>query len=300
MNGGNQFNLSGMLRAKDYIGAKRAPSGDVAGFVDRNGDVIKQASILWSQFLALTPAMVANESVVYVRDKKCLFIWNSLAMRWFHSGESLYFATLAEAKVQIPPSLWPRIEFYCGDVAGGHLKLRNTNAKVIPASNGRVSLFNKNYGSVAAPANSSTVSATSHTFNIGSPSFPVGLFDSDDKLYLRGRFQKRGSGGTCQPKITLGTSGVITTDAAIWEATIPNNASNHTGIDCYADISAATVFTTNTVAFQAGTGGASQLTDKTATFNTAASMVLTVGVSALNASDRLDLLSLSFDWQAGV
>ncbi|MDV6347451.1 hypothetical protein R2083_07980 [Nitrosomonas sp. Is35] len=291
--------LTRMLE-NDAIRAIRAPSGDVAGFVDRDGGIIKQASILWAEFLALTPAQVANESVVYVRDKQCTFIWNSLGCRWFNIGGRLSFASLANAITDISSAKWSNQEFFCDDVVGGQLKLKHNGARFVPASGGRASLFSKNYGSLASPTNSSTLNATSHIFDIGSPSYPIGLFATNDKLFLRGRWQKRNAGGTCQAKITLGTSGVITTDAAIWEATIPNNANNHTGFDCYADISAATVFTTNTTAFQAGTGGASQLTDKTNTFNTAAAMVLTAGVNALNASDRLDLLSLSLDWQAGV
>lgn len=76
------------------LGAIRAAlnsAGNIAGFIDRDGNVMKQASILWSEFLALTPAMVANEAVAYVRDKQCLFVWNALASRWFLIGGRLVF-----------------------------------------------------------------------------------------------------------------------------------------------------------------------------------------------------------------
>lgn len=93
---------SGMIR--DVL----TKSGDVAGFVDRNGGLIRQASILWSEFLALTPAMVANESVVFVRDKKCLFVWNSLAVRWFLIGGRLVFDDFTQPPA--PSAKWEGLE----------------------------------------------------------------------------------------------------------------------------------------------------------------------------------------------
>lgn len=83
-------------------------SGDVAGFVDRNGNLIRQASILWSEFLAITPAMVANEAVAYIRDKHCLFIWNALASRWFHIGGRLVFDDFTQPPA--PTAKWEGLE----------------------------------------------------------------------------------------------------------------------------------------------------------------------------------------------
>lgn len=116
--------LTRMLE-NDAIRAIRAPSGDVEGFIDKNGGVIKQASILWSEFLALTPAMVADEAVVYVRDKQCMFIWNALASRWFHTGGRLMFDDFTQPPA--PSAKWQGLKCWVKSgigIGGAEIEVR--------------------------------------------------------------------------------------------------------------------------------------------------------------------------------
>ena len=182
-----------------------------------NGEYLQPASKTWTEFLTLTPADVRDQASVYVYDKQCLFIWNALAVRWFHAGGVLRFPTFAAATLAIGVGAkWEDTEFYCDDVAGGNLKLKHNGSRFVPTS-AQGYLFNEVNGTLASPTKTIPNGAAPQGWTFNNPKIPGGLVQAGDTLWAEFSGQRHGTGAQTLV-MALGTSSAITdlTDAQFY------------------------------------------------------------------------------------
>ena len=266
-----------------------------------NGEYLNPASKTWTEFLALTPADVRDQASVYVYDKQCLFIWNALAVRWFHIGGSLFFDTYAQAFAQVPAASWPRLKFFCLNVAGGSLELENRNGRVRP-SGGSGYLLNEVNGTEAAPIKylGDNSGVLPQLFTLNNPNLPGGLVQAGDILWYHFDLQRHGT-GAMTPVLCIGTSASGLSDAAIWTNSIATTDLANIAGFCKVLVGTNTSASTNSTAGlqQTGSGGAGTRLTITANLNFAADQVLKFGLSVKGTNtDQLDLLQLSCLWVA--
>ena len=275
---------------------------------DASGNVISGvASYTWAQFTAgAFDTSIAR--YVHVSDRHSTTdgtstpgsLWRidptaaSARKRNLMSGP-VYYSTFSSMLTDVPVASWPNHKVVCGDVGNGKIPLFNTGSRYAPIG-GRANLVHAVYGTIASPTLTIGAGPTTFTFNIGTPTFPANLFAIGDRLMFKGRGRRHNTNELMFLSVCLGTAGT-TSDAALWSANLAATDIFDVPFDVTAMIGSNTAFTTNNTALQGGTGGAGFVTDKSANFNIASVMILTIG-GTKNTNDTIDLGGFSLDWIA--
>ena len=212
----------------------------------------------------------------------------------------IYYATYAAAIADVPAASWPNMQICCNDVGNAKVVLMSkvsasSGSQRYMPENGRAFLFKNVYGTVASPTKVEPVPSTAWTFNIGTPTIPAALLEPLDSLYLKLRWILHGAGATCTLRVNLGTAG-DGTDAAVYIQTATTDGIRVPG-DMLVDISNATSCITNGSNGQSGGGSTTSFDDKTANFNVASVMKLSITGTKLN-TQSVDLISYSVEWLA--
>lgn len=277
-------------------------NGNVDSFYFRGSRISAIPSYTLAQFQAggfdLTVARHVLISDVYSDTDSSPSLWyiapTASTQKRKLRDKYVVYSTLALLVADFPAASYPGL---CALITGlNNVVVRSNGTRYVPI-NGQATLFQDNFGTLAAPALTEGAGSTTFTFNIGAPQIPANLLAIDDKLYVRARFQRHNANATMNTiKICIGTAGT-TSDAYVWSATLAATDLLQASAFCYADIVTATAFVTNSTSTLTGTGGTTNLVDQTTNFNIASAMTITIG-GTKHTSDTLDLISYQVVWEA--
>jgi len=202
-------------------------------------------------------------------------------------------ATFALAVSTYPPATYPDLVIHIADF---DIDIISNGSRYIPVGK-KARLVHKVFGTLAAPT-ASISAGTSYSFNtlLGTPTFPANMFAANDILNIESAARRDGANGTMSFKISLGTAG-DNTDAAVWTNSLAATDALCINTRSKVIIGSSTAFITNNSSNFSGTGGVSQLVAGTANFATTSAMILSVNSNSKNASDTINLFTLSCDWE---
>jgi len=213
---------------------------------------------------------------------------------WICTSPQIYYATLEAGVAAFPVASYPGLRMVFGDVPGTPL-LKSNSTRYVPVS-GIATLSKGVYGTSAAPTKSITDTSTSFQFDISTPTFPANLFAAGDSFDCVIRVKRHGANAGIIVRVSVGTAGDATDDALYSQSIAATDLLIATGTPLV-DIVDSTHYVTNTSNSRNSGGALNQVIDKTANFNTASAMKLSI-TGTKNASDTIDLLSYSFVWLA--
>lgn len=202
-------------------------------------------------------------------------------------------ATFALAVSTYPPATYPGLVIHIADFG---IDIISNGSRYIPVGK-KARLVHKVFGTLAAPT-ASISAGTSYSFNtlLGTPTFPANMFAANDILNIESAARRDGANGTMSFKISLGTAG-DNTDAAVWTNSLAATDALCINTRSKVTIGSSTAFITNNSSNFSGTGGTGQLVAGTANFSTGSAMILSVNSNSKNASDTINLFTLSLDWE---
>lgn len=208
----------------------------------------------------------------------------------------VYQSTFSNLLTNFPAASWPGQIARCGDVPG---LLISNGTRYVPLL-GQQMLKNVVYaGTLASPTKTTGFNQSSFIFDVGSPSFPAGLFDDGDYLEVKALY--RGNGGSAYtPAMFLGTAGDAT-DPGIYANT--TNAADDQDVEVVGRvyINTDTSFISSISNFVTTTGGGTNsLRLRNTQFNVASALKLTIGVGSMTNSgtSSVDLFAWSVNWVA--
>lgn len=206
----------------------------------------------------------------------------------------VYQSTYANLLTNFPAASWPGQMATVGDVSG--VVLISNGTRYVPL-NGVACLVQKTFGTLTTPTLTATGSGTfDFTSGLGNLSFPINLFDTGDLLTLRGRVFKSGTGGTVPVDISLGTAGT-STDATIYNCTIPNTSGAIANILSDIVIGSDTILSSNLSVAFGGNGVTGGAADGTTNFNVESTLLLSMS-GTMAAADTVAMQYLTLEWRA--
>lgn len=162
----------------------------------------------------------------------------------------------------------------------------------------RARMFKKSFGSIAAPTLSLSAAAK---FNVGvDPVIPAGLLYAGSKFHILAKFQRHGTHASLNPVVRayLGTDANYINNTIVYQRAMANTDLQSQFASTEIDILTATTATATYDVIRSGAGSAGTFKDVTANFNVGSNMYLTFGVSSIDATNSVDLLSFECWWEA--
>lgn len=293
-----------ILKAKEVI---HLEGGALKNMKD--GTVITGAvAVPWAKFivdsadpaLGIDPAVemtyVISDKEVYPNGPRPRFYVRPDAPgnKRFLISDSFYTATFAARPAA---ATWPGMKLMIGDF--GNAIARSDGTDWI--SDRPQIAYAASYGSVAEPTKSSGTGATSFAFDIGAPKIPANLIVPNKTLFLlRNSGYRTGANAVCNVHYRIGTAGG-SGDSGMWSyfnlpATDGHDWSGSSLLRATLTTASAHAIVTNLAAHLSGSGGASDLLDRSANIAFGSDMYLSAAVESKNVNDNIRLLGWSFEW----
>lgn len=283
--------------------------------VDTNGNLISAntarlitgaVAVPWAKFivdstdpaLGIDPAVemtyVISDKEVYPNGPRPRFYVRPDAPgnKRFLISDSFYVATFASRPAA---ATWPGIKIMIGDFGNAIAESDGTD---YVSADGRQYVYSEINGTLTAPTKTSTASATSHVFTTGAPNVPANLI-VPGKTIMRFNytFQRRGTGGTCDLALTVGTVGDSSDPLITYHGSVP--ATNNWHVRGSSRLSCVASSGFHSSAHNADTGsGTNLLYQRGPTqFNVGQDMMIKVKAPVINAADSIDLIDFAWIWE---
>lgn len=163
---------------------------------------------------------------------------------------------------------------------------------------GRQYVYNEQNGTLDAPTKSTSASSTSYTFTVAMPNIPANLI-TPGKTVMRCNysFQRRGTGGTNDIAIRLGTVGDTLDPFVTYHANVSGTDKRIIRGASRLTFPTSTIFLSSR-GFSDYADGPNLLQAGGPTqFNVASPLIVKVYIPAKNAADTIDLIDLEWVWE---
>lgn len=273
----------------------------------KDGSIITGAiAVPWAKFIvdSVDPALGIDTSVemsyvisdkeVYPNGPRPRFYVRPDAPgnKRFLISDSLYVASFASRPAA---ATWPGLRIMIGDFGNA---IGVSDGMDYVSVNGRQYVYSEINGTLAAPTKTSTAAATSHIFATGAPNVPAGLMVPGKSIHrFVYTFQRRGTGGTCDLAIKIGTVGDASDRNITYHSAVAATNNRHVRGASKLICVASNYFHSSVQ--QGDTGDGTNMLQQMGTtqFDTAQQMFVKVRAPVINAADLIDLIDFAWIWE---
>lgn len=210
----------------------------------------------------------------------------------FLISDSFYVATFASRPAA---ATWPGLKIMIGDFGNAVAVSDGTDYVSV---NARQYVYSEINGTLAIPTKTSTASATNYVFTTGAPNVPANLI-VPGKTIMRFNytFQRRGTGGTCDLAIKIGTVGDSSDRNITYHSAVA--ATNNRQVRGSSKLTCVASNYFHSSVQQGDTGDGANLLQQMGTtqFDTAQQMIVSVRAPVINAADSIDLIDFAWLWE---